>query len=160
MHRFLGRSEIVAVALMSIHAYRTELQFHLVARSRLGHSLGSTHVRLAERAGVPVIPFPQFDVTLVDGTEAVPRDHSETFVRLDALGDQTVVIGGSGGGTQDRFDGDYWLTPNPQSGLTVRFSWPHFGLGITEAQIPEEPLRATTASAVELWPWDPTADVW
>jgi hypothetical protein len=159
VRRFLGRSQSVAVALMSIHAYSTGLQFHLVARSRPGHSLGPTHVRPAERAGLPVVPSPQFDVTLTDGTEAVPLSLREAFARLDALGDQIVVIGWSGGGEQDRFDGDYWLTPNPQSGLTVRFSWSHFGLGITETQIPEEPLRATTASAVELWPWDPTAAV-
>ena len=159
VRRFLGRSQSVAVALMSIHAYSTGLQFYLVARSRPGHSLGPTHVRLAERVGLPVVPSPQFDVTLANGTEAVLLNLSEAFGRLDALGDRTVVIGWRAGGTHNRLDGDYWLTPNPQSGLTVRFSWPHFGLGITETQVPEEPLRATTASAVELWPWDPTADV-
>lgn len=159
VRRFLGRSQIVAVALMSIHAYSTGLQFHLVARSRLGHSLGPTHVRLAERAGLPVVSAPQFDVTLADGTETVPLNLSEAFGRLDALGDRTVVIGWRAGGTHHRHDGDYWLTPNPPSGLTVRFAWPHFGLGVTETQIPEESLRVTTAAAVELWPWDPTADV-
>ncbi len=159
VRRFLGRSQSVAVALMSIHAYSTGLQFHLMARSRPGHSLGPTHVRLAERVGLPVVASPQFDVTLADGTEAFALDLSEAFGRLDALRDRTVVIGWRAGGTHDRLDGDYWLTPNPQFGLTVRFSWPHFGLGITETQVPEEPLRATTASAVELWPWDPTADV-
>ena len=159
VRRLLGRSQSVAVALMSIHAYSTGLQFHLAARSRPGHPLGPTHARLAERVGLPVVPSPQFDVTLADGTQAVQLDLSEAFGRLDALRDQTVVIGWRAGGTHDRLDGDYWLTPNPRSGLTVRFSWPHFGLGITETQIPEEPLRATTASAIELWPWDPTADV-
>ncbi len=159
VRRFLGRSQSVAVALMSIHAYSSGLQFHLMARSRPGHPLGPTHLRLAERVRLPVVASPQFDVTLADRTEAFALDLSEAFGRLDALRDRTVAIGWRAGGTHDRLDGDYWLTPNPQSGLTVRFSWSHFGLGITETQVPEEPLRATTASAVELWPWDPTADV-
>lgn len=159
VRRFLGRSQSVAVALMTIHAYSTGLQFHLVARSRPGHSLIPTHPSLAERAGVPVVPPPQFDITLANGTEAVSLDHSDAFVRLDELGHEPVVIGWRGGGTKDRFDGHYWLTPDPQSGLTVRFSWPHFDLGTTETQIPEEQLRVTAASVVELWPWDPSADV-
>jgi hypothetical protein len=159
MRQLLGRSESIAVALMSIYAYSTGLQFHLVARSRPGHSLIPTQASLAKRIDVPVIPSPQFDVRLAGGTQAVSLDPGQAFVRLDEVGDRPVVIGWRGGGRQQRFDGDYWLTPNPQSGLTVRFSWPHFGLGTTETEIEEEQLRATTASVVELWPWDPTADV-
>ncbi|WP_139263695.1 hypothetical protein [Geodermatophilus africanus] len=116
MRRLLGRSQTVAVALMSIHAYSTGLQFHLMARSRPGHPLGPTHVRLAERAGLPVVPSPQFDVTVADGTEAFPLDLSEAFGRLDALRDRTVIIGWRAGGAHDRRDGEYWLTPNPLSG--------------------------------------------
>jgi hypothetical protein len=157
--RFLGRSEAVAVALMSICAYSTGLQFDLVARSRPGHSLIPTRSSLAERVGVPVVPPPQFDVRLADGAQAVTLDRCQAFVRLDELGDRPVVIGWRGGGTPERFDGDYWLTPKPQSGLSVQFSWAHFGLGTTETHVAEEQLRATTESVVELWPWDPTADV-
>jgi len=120
VRRLLGRSPIAAVALVSIHAYSTGLQFHLLARSRPGHPLGPTHVRLAERAGLPVVPSPQFDATLANGTEAVPLDLGEAFARLDALGERTVVIGWTGGGTRDRFDGDYWLTPHPRRGPTTR----------------------------------------
>jgi hypothetical protein len=60
--------------------------------SRPGHSLGPTHVRLAERAGLPVVPSPQFDVTLADGTEAFPLDLNEAFGRLDAPRDRTLVL--------------------------------------------------------------------
>ena len=124
VRRFLGRSQNVAVALMSIHAYSTGLQFHLVARSRPAPSLSPTHVRVAERVGLPVVPSPHFDVMLADGTEAVPLNINEAVGRLDALGNRTGVIGWRAGGMHDRLDRDCWLTSNPQSGLTIRFSRP------------------------------------
>jgi hypothetical protein len=59
-----------------------------------------------------------------------------------------VVVGWRGSRTDDRCDGDHWVSPNPLSALTVRFSWPHFDLSTTETPIEEQSLRAAIASAL------------
>jgi hypothetical protein len=97
---------------------------------------------------MPAVPAPRFDIAPADGTEAVRLDPSEAFVRLDSFSDGTVVVGWRGSGTDDRFDGDHRVSPNPLSALTVRFSWPHFDLSTTETPIEEQSLRAAIASAL------------
>ncbi len=91
-------------------------------------------------------------MTLANGTAAVLLDIGAGLLGLDTLDDRAVVVGWTASGRRDRVDGHYWLTPNPQSGLTVRFAWPHVGLGTTGTHIPGEPLRAATAAAMALWP--------
>ena len=159
--QFLGRSATVAAVLLEIHAYAAGLEFRLTYRGRAAEHhppITLTDPGLAKRIGLPVGTPPQVEVLLPDATQAVAIGLSDAARRLETPGQ--VLVGPRGGGGNDQFDADYWLTPNPRCALTFRFTWPEQNLPTTTLDLDEQALHAATAAAVTLWPWDLTADVW
>jgi hypothetical protein len=145
--------------LLEIHAYAAGLEFRLTYRGRAAEHhppITLTDPGLAKRIGLPVGTPPQVEVLLPDATQAVAIGLSDAARRLGTPGQ--VLVGPRGGGGNDQFDADYWLTPNPRCTLTFRVTWPEQNLPTTTLDLDEQALHAARA-AITLWPWDLTADV-
>jgi hypothetical protein len=159
--RFLGRSDTVVAVLLEVHAYAAGLDFRLTYRGRGRRPTDHppfvpTVARIAERIGKPVATAPDIAVVLADGSGAHALDASEAFQRMEESTGRSVLIGARGGGGNDQFDASYWLTPNPQTGLTLQFAWPQQQLPATTLALDDQEIVRATAAAVTLWPWDPS----
>ncbi|MPQ96758.1 hypothetical protein GB931_02240 [Modestobacter sp. I12A-02628] len=156
----LGRSDSVAAVLLQVLAHRGGLLFRVTLRGRAhgvdGHLpfLPDTTPGPELRGSLPTTPSVQ--VLLPDGRTSLFLDRSSALQLIPQADDQPVLFEEPHGGSSARLDLDYWLTPNPRSALTFRFSWARQGLPETTVQLDAETVQRVTAEAQELWPWDVT----
>ena len=156
----LGRSEVAAVQLQHLTAYRTGFEFQIVAHYRTivdtwdpmhglaglrrrpgatGDRLDDDHLRLrlrfsdgseVDNLGPPMMP-----------TAERPR------------GPLLRYLFGEGGGVMASIV--YWIWPLPPPGpLVVSCEWPQAAIPVTERQVDADLIRAASLRAIELWPTD------
>src|SRR6185437_7289344 len=67
-----------------------------------------------------------------------------------------VLQSGSGGGSRNRWDGNFFVHPLPPDGpVTFVASWPEHAVSETQAELDGTAIRAAAARAVILWPEEP-----
>lgn len=154
--QILGRSESVIVVLREIVVYTTGLNFYVTARGRPGlhPSFMASVPEIAKRMGIPEAATTPAYIEVIgeDGITAVDMSSRELFARLDEVADKAVLRDSGGSGKADSMDYQYWLSPVPTGGITIRFEWPDQGLSQTSFRIEAAELRRAIGQAIELWP--------
>ena len=148
----LIRTEDVAVAIGSIRAYPSGFEFTVHMRARGKTTSGQS------RPG-PNDPFGRFgqhgdtsgDVLQLGLLYADGRRGATT----GSTGDVSLMSGG-GGGSELRWDSDFWVYPLPPDGpVTFVAAWPGYGAAETTADLDGAAIHAAAARAVVLWPEEP-----
>jgi len=153
--QILGRSESVTVVLREVVVYTTGLNFYVTARGRPGlhPSFMASVPEIAKRMGIPEASSTPAHIEVIyeDGTTAVDMSSRELLARLDEVADKPVLRDSTGSGKPDSMDYQYWLTPAPTEGITIRFEWPDQGLTQTTFRIDAAELQRAVGQAIELW---------
>jgi hypothetical protein len=63
---------------------------------------------------------------------------------------------GGGGGSERRWDGNFWVHPLPPEGsVTFVASWLKYGVEETRAELDGAAIREAARRAIVLWPQEP-----
>jgi hypothetical protein len=152
----LIRTEDVAVAIGCIRAYPNGFEFTVHVRTRGkaksgegGPGLNDPFDRFRRRSDTPGDVL-QLGVLYADG-----RRGATTPGNYGSKGDVYLTPGGSGG-TDRRWDGNFWVHPLPPDGpVTFVASWAECGVAETQAELDGAAIHAAVARAVTLWPEEP-----
>ena len=156
----LIRTEQVAVALGSVRAYPNGFEFTLHTRWRreddAGPGVGDPLEWHGHRRGTQV---PE-DVLRLGVMYADDRRASATgghpWPQDDADAGRLVLLQNGGGGSDRRWDGDFWVYPLPPEGpVTFVASWLRHGVAETRVELDGAAIREAARRAVILWPEEP-----
>lgn len=153
LQRLLGGSDTVAATLVELHAYTTGVQLQVLLHGRGNRPpfLPDTPT-MAERLGVPVASRPQLEVTLAGGDTARTLGMHELADLLDLDRDLVTLVNFGGAGTNDRLQRSYFLSPFPDDGFTVRFSWAEHDLPVSDIAIDAAALATARQASTVIWP--------
>jgi hypothetical protein len=159
----LIRTEQVAVALGSVRAYPNGFEFTLHTRWRRedetgpgggdplewhGHRRGTQVPEDVLRLGVMYADDRRAATT---GGHPWPQD--------DADAGRLVLLQNGGGGSDRRWDGDFWVYPLPPEGpVTFVASWLRHGVAETRVELDGAAIREAARRAVILWPEEPESE--
>jgi hypothetical protein len=151
----LARSEKAVVTLGSLTGYPTGFEMEYLVRCRqeeLGQLLPDHLHRPGRRSvgeGLPAELF-RFGIEFGDGTRATSLRPTRAFESLDL--DEPVMVPRGGGGSFERWQGQWWVWPLPPLGpLAFVCEWPAADIGLTRAEIDAAVLHEAASRAVTLW---------
>jgi hypothetical protein len=155
----LIRTEEVAVAIGGICAYPNGFEFTARVRMRGKDKNGpgwhdpfDRFGRRGPRASGDVL---QLGLLFADGRRGATT--ARNWAPADP--EHLVLQPGSGGGSDRRWDGTFWVHPLPPDGpVTFVAAWPEYGVPETQAEVDGAPVRAAAARAVILWPEESDVD--
>ena len=158
-HTVIGRTDELAIALVSADAYTNGLSISIAVRLRhndaadgLAETLHGHHRHGASSDQLLV------GVSYPDGRTAtnVSAPFFPDLLRELAQPEQLILVERGGGGGGREFGMGFWITPLPPPGdLTIVVAWPSQGIAETHTTIPADLIAAGLARSVELWPWEP-----
>lgn len=156
----LIRTGQVAVAIGSVRAYPNGFEFTVHVRmhgkdeDQPGwHDPFNIHRRRGRQAPDDAL---RLGVMYADGRRgATTGGHWRPDEQADP--GRLVLQLGRSGGSDRRWDGNFWVHPLPPEGpVTFVASWPGYGVAETRAELDGAAIRAAAGRAVILWPeeWD------
>ncbi len=156
----LIRTGQVAVAVGSVRAYPNGFEFTLHTRLRREDETGPGRAGPLEWHGhrrgtrVPEEVL-RLGVMYADGRRAATTGgHLRPYDDADA--ERLVLRQNGGGGSDRRWDGDFWVYPLPPEGpVTFVASWLKHGVAETQAELDGAAIREAARRAVMLWPEEP-----
>lgn len=155
----LIRTEQVAVAVGSLRAYPNGFEFTLLSRMRREDETGPGGDPLERHRSRRGTQVPEdvlrLGVLYADGRRgATATGHPWPLDDVDA--DRLILLQNGGGGSDRRWDGDFWVSPLPPEGpVTFVASWPRHGVTETRAEVDGAVIREAAGRAVILWPEEP-----
>ncbi len=155
----LIRTEQVAVAVDSLRAYPNGFEFTLLSRMRSEDETGPGGDPLERHRSRRGTQVPEdvlrLGVLYADGRRAATTTgHPWPLEDVDA--DRLILLQNGGGGSDRRWDGDFWVSPLPPEGpVTFVASWPRYGVTETRAEVDGAAIREAAGRAVILWPEEP-----
>jgi len=160
----LARTGNVAVAVIDVVAYSTGVELKLVAARRqpsADQDPFELHHRFMHglRPGAELPPeLLRFGVEFSDGRRATSVGTGPAAVLRVGDGEEQAPQGpllspGGGGGSDDRWESEYWLWPLPPPGLLAFVvEWPAEGIELTRQEIDSAPIIEAAAHSEVLWP--------
>ena len=155
LNMVLVQSDRAAVTLGSITAYPDGFEFDYLIRStaeELGRSLAE---HLHHRRAGPDLPDDlfRFGLEFADGTRVTSIESRLPFSGEPGAGPAMVPRGG--GGSFERWLGNWWVTPLPPPGpLAFVCEWPAAGIALTRVEIDASAVLDAAVHAVTLWESD------
>jgi hypothetical protein len=156
----LIRTEQVAVAVGSVRAYPNGFEFTVHTRLRRGDETGPGGADPLERHGhwrgtqVPEDVL-RLGVMYADGRRAATTG-GHPWLHGDGDAERLVLLQNGGGGSDRRWDGDFWVHPLPPEGpVTFVASWLRHGVAEARAELDGAAIREAARRAVILWPEEP-----
>ncbi|MGH3251820.1 MAG: hypothetical protein ACRDOI_37190 [Trebonia sp.] len=152
----LIRTGQAAVAIGSIRAYPNGFEFtaHVRRHDEIENQPGwhdpfNRHGRRGRQAPDDAL---RLGILYADGRRgATTEGHWPSDEQADP--GRLVVQNGSSGGSDRRWDGNFWVHPLPPDGpVTFVASWPEYGVAETQAELDGTAIRAAAERAVILWP--------
>ena len=160
----LARTDDVAVAVIDAIAYTTGVQLNLVAARRKACA-DVDPFELQHRAmhglrpGAELPPeLLRFGVQLSDGRKATSVGSGPGALFTLGGGEEQEPEGpllspGSGGGSDDRWESEYWLWPLPPPGpLAFVVEWPAEGIELTRQEVDSAAIIEAASRSEVLWP--------
>jgi hypothetical protein len=151
----LAQSAQAAVTVGSVAAYTDGFEFDYLIRStdeELGQSLPEHLHRRQIGTDLPDELF-RFGIEFADGTRVTTVESRFPFGSTDRDGPGMVQRGG--GGSLQRWEGKWWVTPLPPPGrLAFVCEWPAAGIALTRAEIDAGAILDAAAQAITLWEGD------
>jgi hypothetical protein len=148
----LAQSPTAAVTLGSITAYPDGFEFDYLIRStaeELGQSLAEHLHRRRSGTGLPDDLF-RFGVEFADGTRLTSLGSRMPWEAGDTS--KPAMVPRGGGGSYERWLGNWWVTPLPSTGLLAFVcEWPAAGISLTRVEIDSDPIREAATRATTLW---------
>jgi hypothetical protein len=155
----LIRTDDVAVAVSSVRAYLNGFEFTLHTRLRREddarpsladplewHGHGRQHPDDVLRLGI----------MYADGRRAAATGGHPWPLEDGTSAERLVLLQDGGGGSDRRWDGDFWVHPLPSDGpVTFVTSWLKYGVAESRADIDGTAIREAARHAVILWPDEP-----
>ncbi len=160
----LARTDDVAVAVIDAVAYTTGVELNLVAARRKASAEDDPFElqhrfmhRLRHGADLPP-ELLRFGVVFSDGRKATSTGAGPwASFALDS-GEEPEPEGpllspGGGGGSDDRWESEFWLWPLPPHGpLAFVVEWPAEGIELTRQEVDSAPIIEAAARSEVLWP--------
>jgi hypothetical protein len=174
----LARSDMAAVAISSVTAYPTGVEFTVELRLREAPPerlwVGAPWDQRRSQTGELPDELFRLGVQFEDGSKATTLDTGAegTFVaggvEVESVGgggigvsgeeperrapDSPVLVPRGGGGGMRRWSESHWLWPLPPEGrLTFVCEWPALGIALTRIDTDAGPIRTAAARSRTLW---------
>jgi len=159
----LGRTDLVAVALIGATAYTTGVELTLAVRWRPSADerdmyddpfeppFGHPRRRGAGELDPEVL---RFGVQFSDGRKATTLGYSFPPLRdAEAEPSGPLLVPGGAGGGDGVWDSEFWLWPLPPPGtLTFAIEWPAKGIELTKHEVDAAPFVEASSLSEKLWP--------
>lgn len=159
----LIRTEQVAVAVGSVRAYPNGFEFTLHGRLRQegeARARGGSDPFDRNPHGDGKLRAPEQVLRL--GVLYADGRRTATTARQDLTDERTgglMLRQEGGGGTNRRWDWDFWVHPLPPEGPVVLVaSWLEYGVGETMAELDGTAILEASRRSVILWPDEPEAE--
>jgi hypothetical protein len=155
------RTGQVALAVGSVRAYPNGFEFTAHVRLRSEDEdepfWHGPFDRYGRRGRQPPGDELRLGILYSDGRRAATTSHS--WPDEDADPGRLVLQQGGSGGSDRRWDGEFWVHPLPPEGpVTFVASWPKYRAAETRAELDGSAIRAAAARAVSLWPEEPESE--
>jgi hypothetical protein len=161
----LARTDDVAVALLDVVAYSTGLGLKLVAARRAPAGEEDPfeppfgHFMYRRQASGELPPeLLRFGIQFADGKKATTLGPASFSFGLGGEGepDGPILSPGGGGGSDDRWESDFWLWPLPPPGpVAFVVEWPSEGIALTRHEVDAAPILEAARDSEVLWPEQP-----
>jgi hypothetical protein len=120
-------------------------------------------MRLGQAGAIPLNGTGTGDVLRLGVMYADDRRASATgghpWPQDDADAGRLVLLQNGGGGSDRRWDGDFWVYPLPPEGpVTFVASWLRHGVAETRVELDGAAIREAARRAVILWPEEPESE--
>jgi hypothetical protein len=156
----LARTDDVAVAVVDAVAFTTGVALRLVsARRQPGHDDPfelQHHFMHRVRPGTDLPPeLLRFGVEFSDGRKATSLG-SGPWASFSLGGDEEpegpLLLPEGGGGSDDRWEQEFWLWPLPAPGpLAFVVEWPAEGIELTRQEVDSAPILEAAGRSEALW---------
>lgn len=162
----VARTDDVAIALVDAIAYSTGVDLVLVAARRVPRAdaapfemrFGPFMSGMAHGSELPP-ELLRFGVQFADGRKATSVGVGPYGIAGEEEPEGPLLLQGSGGGADDRWELHFWLWPLPPPGpLAFVVEWPAEGIDLTRLEVDSAPIIEASRRSEVLWAAAPPGD--